>query len=642
MANSSLGIRIGIPPEIAQKLREQSSDFEDPNANSSIEFISSKTLPQTDESTESLPGISIRVEKLVGYQPSDDEELELIQSQLFEAMWTRYQQTTSDVILDGNQAESPPPDFDSQVMEFFDSGLARYCEDPSYREDGRLVIRYPKYLQSPSTGERIPTLKLVQELKKEHTLDFLQKIWKYLRGCSRTLFWKRGMAAELSHLIREEQARLDYQQWTESKRQAKLDELYAIRETLLHQVVMAKSKVGILEEKRESEVKQAMGPIQRKILQKLPDSMNAFGTSELSFPDEFQWLGLRDEPLDEEDQWSKGLESAFDDDDNSWNDDDGTSMHPSDPSSADESGAEAESDVISVEGSGDAGSHVQRDISTSMALESPSYQKLDCIEKRTEPIRSNAAGISLPFKRRKKRRERALLRENEEQKASEREARTEQIRKLESELRTKLTSKELILAQTMHGALAEKMTKIEELLDSLQDEVWQAEEETEGAGASNLRTEQDDEPSFSLLDQVLAMILGATPNIDDKKPEEHYRTMQIEHRGIVQAWKAHFGRLPLPAGLAPGSSQSSRDPVLHDDHVSSKEQRKQLGIAENDNDDWEALDGILDAVSNENNVSPASNSPLESRKIEAKQHEKFAAPRLIGLRPGGKVVRPSN
>jgi hypothetical protein len=664
MANSSLGLRIGIPPDIAQKLREQSSHFHDTNADSSllgVSVISAKKALPTDETTETLPGILIHVEKLVGYKPNDKEEVEAIQSQLVEAMWARFEQTTSEELVDVNKEQSPPPDFDLQVMEFFDSGLARYCDYPDYKDDGRLFIKYPTYLQSPVTGERIATMKLVQELRKAPPLDFAQKIWKYLGGCSRTLFWKRDMAAELSHIVREEQARLDYQQWTESKRQNKLDNLYSVRETLVHQVEMAKSKVEVLEEEREGRVKEAMEPFLRMILQRQQDSMNAFGTSDLSFPDEFQWLGLRDEPLDEENEWVMDSNNSSDDEDHSRSVNDDASYDetcdivPDEASLADKSaGDEVENDDFSVERVGDAAENTdQTGASPCMALEASLQQPQDSSEIRQESSNDSAEGtvegdkpaLSLPFQRRKKHREKAKRRKKEERQAAEKKAREEQLKKLEYELRTKLTSKELILAQTMHNALAEKMIRIEDLLDALQDEVWQAEEEAEKAGGSKRPIEQDVEPAFSLLDQVLAMILGATPNDGEKNPEEYFLAMQVEHRRIVEAWKAHFGRLPPPARLNSRPAQSSQDPFSDQDPIlSSQDQRQQLGITENDTDDWEALDSLLEVVDDESKVPLPNGAGEESAKKQAptKEQKQPPAPRLVGLRPGGRVVRPSS
>lgn len=667
-SSSSLGLRIGISPEIAEKMREAQQSFGRTDSGTiheeeeSLNVISTKKSVEV-KSSSLLPSISIHVEKLVGYQTNDAEELSSIRTQLIEAMWNRYQQTTSDGILDtkNHQVMQPPPDFDLQVMEFLESGVARYCGEDTEasssqslsshdEKDGRLLIRYPEYLQSPVTGERITTHTLVEELRKEPHLDFLKKIWKYLRECSRTLFWKRDMAIELAHLVREEQARLEYQEWDESKRQKKLDNLYSVRETLVHQVEIAKSKVDLLEEDRETQVKKAMEPLQRKILSKQQDSISAFGTSELSFPDEFQWLGLRDEPLDEEDDWGTECDDPYEEDNVGRNESDDGSQNDNleDNFSENESGYEIEDDIEALDDVTLAESEVRGEVNSSADIGiEPAVGGMGTVheESNTPSDRAEKTNMDeepvllLPFQRRKKRREKSKRRRREENKEAERKVAEEQIRELENGLRNKLTSKELILAQTMYNALSEKMTKIEELLDSLQDEVWQAQEEAEAASNNELsHAGAESKPSFSLLDQVLAMILGATPNVDDKKPEEHYLIMQLEHRRIVKAWENHFGRLPPPAG----GLTFAASPVSGNDQISSKDKRTELGITENENEDWEALDSLLDVGSNHDSIATpaAAAEHHEAPKNATKKQETAPTAQLVGLRPGGKVIRP--
>jgi hypothetical protein len=101
---------------------------------------------------------------------------------------------------------------------------------------------------------------------------------------------------------------------------------------------------------------------------------------------------------------------------------------------------------------------------------------------------------------------------------------------------------------------------VDELLESRQDEVWAAEEEEEEeeeeehqkelVDATNLATptgnttsDVQDGKQLSLVDQVLAMILGALPVVPDQSLQEHYHLRQ-EHETIVAGWRAYFGRLP--------------------------------------------------------------------------------------------------
>ena len=220
---------------------------------------------------------------------------------------------------------------------------------------------------------------------------------------------------------------------------------------------------------------------------------------------------------------------------------------------------------------------------------------------------------------------------------------------MEEDLRIKFTTNELILAQTMRNALTDKLEKIEELLDSLQDEVWQAEEEAEqqSPGETVVAGDKNGE-QFSLLDQVLAMILGATPMSDGKSPAEHFQCMQSEHQSIVQAWKAHFGRLPPPATNSTGKSSEKE---LSERPLSSKEQRQLLGINDNDCDDWDAVenwDSILGKTKDDKTTMSISSAPtvpshsaIATANLHDKAHTKVetAAPKLVGLRPGGRAIR---
>ena len=102
----------------------------------------------------------------------------------------------------------------------------------------------------------------------------------------------------------------------------------------------------------------------------------------------------------------------------------------------------------------------------------------------------------------------------------------------------------MVLAQTLLNALQTKVTKVEELLESLQDEVWEAEEEQEEAEKNKHSSEDDNNDNksqFSLLDQVLAMILGALPMEPGVDKETHYKYIKMEHDFIVEGWKSYFG-----------------------------------------------------------------------------------------------------
>jgi hypothetical protein len=400
--------------------------------------------------------------------------------------------------------------------------------------------------------------------------------------------------------------------------------------------------------------------------------LETFGSTELSFPDEFQWLGLKDDHVhndDDDDDWGQDYDSYEEYSYDSRETDD----RASDESSVDEvvdneldDGFAASVDDVEND------SGARNDVDFRLPIES---KPVDSVEEplmdadqapnlsptnttteekpdTTTSVEETTAKHSLTaaFQRRKKKREKARRRKKEEEKAKEQRAKQQELKRLEEETRMKFTSQELILAQTMRNALSEKLEKIEELLDSLQDEVWQAEEEAEQESPSENDKSNDKGEQFSLLDQVLAMILGATPMSDEKSPAEHFQFMQKEHQSIVQAWKAHFGRLPPPAT----NSTSHSDKEIPERPLSSKEHRQLLGITDNDCDDWDAVenwDSILDETNKNKKITTSGSAPsvpsqstIATPGLQNKTHIKVetAPPKLVGLRPGGRAIRPKS
>jgi hypothetical protein len=189
------------------------------------------------------------------------------------------------------------------------------------------------------------------------------------------------------------------------------------------------------------------------------------------------------------------------------------------------------------------------------------------------------------------------------------------------------------------------MQKVEELLETLQDEAWEAEEgETEKDNGK--RDPDSDDGSFSLLDQILAMILGSLPAKPDVSTADHFRFVQREHADIVSKWQDYFGRLPpafsseLPAPYPTDDAsaedaneddtdavdvQRSREPEQNvlPPPKSAMEQRLALGITENDEEDWDTVedwDDYLEAPAGQTRTK--SSSPPKAKG---------------GLRPGGKA-----
>jgi len=189
------------------------------------------------------------------------------------------------------------------------------------------------------------------------------------------------------------------------------------------------------------------------------------------------------------------------------------------------------------------------------------------------------------------------------------------------------TTHQLRLAMAVTISLKDKLLQVDNLLESLQEEQWADEEEAEEQATQQPRQhaakalQQQRQPQLSLLDQVLAMILGASPPPEGTSLEDHVRFLEREHRTILAEWEKYFGRLPPP--LTSSSTNSTADQDWNDGTTSTanmvnalpdatpQDRREWLGIVENHDEHWD---------SDEEDVEP--------RPVLA---------RPVGLRPGGRL-----
>jgi restriction endonuclease S subunit len=188
---------------------------------------------------------------------------------------------------------------------------------------------------------------------------------------------------------------------------------------------------------------------------------------------------------------------------------------------------------------------------------------------------------------------------------------------------------ELRMATAMSLSLHSKLEKVDELLESIQEEQW-ADEEAAGQDDTSFDrpTDNNDQCGLSLLDQVLAMILGACPPPDGTALAEHICHLEKEHRSILEEWLTHFGRLP-PALF--GSEEAQQDdkewvpnreraePIanesVQENHQSPETLRAALGILNNNEHSWDTKD---EASGNQAEIPPLK-------------------PRIVGFRPGGRL-----
>ena len=261
--------------------------------------------------------------------------------------------------------------------------------------------------------------------------------------------------------------------------------------------------------------------------------------------------------------------------------------------------------------------------------------------------------------------------------------RIEQAQAEENRIRDECTTPQHRVVEGIETSLTKRLQQVDDLLESLQEEEW-ADEEEEGVQneASQRRYDTDDahdnENSASLLDQVLAMVLGTLPKRKGDTPEQHYAYIRGEHQEIVQQWRQEFGRLPKSFAMksnerndggAPETTTGSSNHNNDDDRSRIKSTLSSAGLTmddilasleepmdDNDWDDWDdtddwetQFDATEAALENatQPEPKPKENSPAKTYvptttkgPAAIKEDSVPTQPKkraTTGLRPGGRL-----
>eukprot|EP00537_Pseudo-nitzschia_pungens_P001062 CAMPEP_0172363668 /NCGR_PEP_ID=MMETSP1060-20121228/6962_1 /TAXON_ID=37318 /ORGANISM="Pseudo-nitzschia pungens, Strain cf. cingulata" /LENGTH=853 /DNA_ID=CAMNT_0013086457 /DNA_START=53 /DNA_END=2614 /DNA_ORIENTATION=+ len=755
-SSSSLGLRFGVGSLFRNEAglassatagndndyNDNDNDYNEHDCDYEEDYECNEDEVEEEEEEDGLPIISIELERLVGYVPTNRDETESIRNQLIDAMWMRYKthnnnndntntntnNTNTNTNTDNSGEEKgeseeqqqynedePPPDFDDQIKELLDSRVARFGRvflDDEETEDHEpkpssdipyLEIPYPSKTIIRSNGSNTTTntnnttttnnnnnvtekpedtanlwsvvrglAYALEEYDSEEDVDedevldeaddgqvsrslrrrqsqtpksdpsFWYNLSEHLEHTGRMLSWKHAMALELRDCLRREVLHKKHELWVRERRTLKLEQLYKVRETLVHRTDAARNDRDRLASDKEDHVRRDMllYDHQQKRLEhhqhqhRLQQNGSCgggggggiLGGSDLSFPEEFQLLGLLPkDQLYEEDDWGGTLDDEDDYDyynsdysnsdysDDGYSDEDDYAGGDEDEHDDDcEREREREDDDKSNDNDNDNDQQTlstrQKSTSLSTNKEPPfkeastaafrgneynddEYNDDEYGEKNGTLLReaevalaASAPLVPRPFLRRNRERRKKKARALQKKEVAE-SYRREALAKRKAHrelLEARHTTQELVLAQALLEALENKVRDVEELLESLQDEVWEAEEEAEKEELlkelqqhrqqqqQQHRQQQqqqqqqqngsnDKEQGLSLLDQVLAMILGALPmEPGSKDREDHFRYVRREHEFIINGWKEYFGRLP-PA-FVPSSSSSSDSP----------------------------------------------------------------------------------
>lgn len=425
-------------------------------------------------------------------------------------------------------------EFEERIIELFEMNMARHADTSnSFTVDelGEIAVYYPEFLYS-NDGRALSTQRLWKKLNQNHKIEVVQRILCHLRNCDKSLVWKSDMQDELFSLTdRELEAKqnLELDQWRSEGRKQQLDKLYQVRETFSYRLEMAQIHLDELEDLREKQVQQKCCGLQALDLQS-----QLFAVDEKV--DATALLGMQERIMLEDEQFDHNNSDCSEAGDSS------RESRCKDGSNSDCS----EVGDISEESSGKDGGH---DIKENQVTEA--QQLLVTSEEREEKEKIGKA-----------------LKEEET-------------------IREQLTSEDLRMAYAAVSSLQDRMEQVDDLLESLQDEEWADEEE--GFVPSTTPEINCSKEQMTLLDQILAMILGSLSQVDGSVSDEGFFVwIRQEHQEIVESWSKFFGRLPLSTS---SPVQEDRRETEKQETLAPSELRAVLGI--NDVDvDWDEEDTI--------------------------------------------------
>ena len=597
-----------------------------------------------------LPIVLVQADRLFGFVPASDEEQTMLQEQLQETMWGSNLDEGNDEEDDHTKAATSAEskqctdqvdridnftslEFEKQIAELLETGAARHSIDTEKSIPGWIRIQYPPYFcadipmlsdKSNPTAHKsihddgldvVKTERLWKFVLQGHDIAVVHRLLTLLRNCSRSLSYKANLRHEIVQLAHREHLAHQHQKhkselaaWKCGRRKDQLDQLYTVQETMQHRLEMACQRLNALQNDLDKTVTEKLR--QERLTTGHDVGLEAFdfASTMFSFPTG-TFLGG--------DIVLEGEEDDFplldEDDDDGQNDYDEQSNGQEDESDYDASVDGASDDASTVESHGKPAEEIEATAPlTQFTTEAETAVNCSSIPESNIPERT-AESKSAQAKRKKasdKKRQRRL--ENAAKEA-EHERRLESAKKDEERMRDACMTDELKVAQAFVSSLEDRIAKADELIETLQEEEW--EDEENGTDQSMLVAEEQDIDKASLLDQILAMILGSTPPGLDTDMESHVKFMFQEHKEIVSDWRTTFGRLPPPVQLGLGEAKIDDDKLNESESLdmssSSKiipskdeatkaidfnvdQMREAFGIENLQTDDWDNDDETVD------------------------------------------------
>lgn len=478
------------------------------------------SIVSDDTPPPNLPVVWVNLLAVSGYSKLSTEEAAELQVQLQSTM------------------HKQPHEFERSVTELFESGNGQHGttnESYVFHSDPHhwVSIPYPPRLGEENAGP-YHTAVLWKRLLQPHTIPVVNTLFELLTSSNHLLSWKYNVRQELEQVVDHELARRHIHEYEQS-RVDQLEHLYEARDTLNKQLDLARQRECQLLEEREVMMQSQLSNLSGG-LSHLDLNSNHF----FAFPDQTDdtgmslLLGLRDEEDDEKEAFGSYL-----------------SLEENDSEGYYESGE----DERSIEDSDkDAGKNAE--VGATETNNAPTFTPSD----RTGNKR-----------RRSKIRHQTLA---EAKKEAEHHHKLETARKEEELVREACTTSQLHMASAKVKMLAQKLEQVDTMLESMQDEEWEAQEEQEEAAKQTNNNEP--KKDYSLLDRFLATILLAQPKPAGATDEHHKLGLLKIHEAIKSEWKQEFGRLPPAIAL--------------DDPPPVHRTKEELGIVDCEKDNWEDED----------------------------------------------------
>ncbi len=612
----------------------------------------------------SLPLLAVELDKLCGYTPSDEHEAKRLADELCEALLgvkgseaevgeagsKSKQNDRNDDLYEGySYGDGLSLNFTSRAVELLEAGVAYHSdtlqrdtiianEDSDEKKLNHAFVPYPEFMQLPASQcdddepSIMATTKIWKRILYPHDIPVVHRLLQLLSKCSRSLMWKYEMALEIRKIVKEERRwneerkrQRELKIWRREKRPDELAKLYEVRETFV-------MKLDMVREKYEYYVKEREDRVQRELLRRKEKGIGNGGISGLD--------------------WDGKITFAFDDD----------VEEIVQKMMYEKRKVEADSNSIDYDSADNYSDDLHDD---GYDCDSDDYESCQQLIKQPRN-----AGLDSNLDRKKRRAKAAAKRLRRKLDAEKERAREEELRLKvvaahdeEERIREMCTSTDEKLAVVMVTNLQKRVEKIDDLLDSLQMDAWKDEEEgiLDGDSSHDEKdfekpSDRDEEEKMTLLDSILAMILGTLHQPKAISPQHHFNFIKQEHDSIIEEWKLAFGRLPKLSITDPTRQKKKysvsddcwSDGYASSDNDESSEDPRRSIFGSEVPDDWEdeaddcdIMTPLIDSVKiqlPQSHEKPMLVESTLSKKVSPNNDSSLSLPRKHGLRPGGNVL----